>query len=106
MQAVQCDVADDQCNAQPNRALPIAAGASYFDDVLNTDEHTLKSGLAKVVSGPLLGSACCRASHVLCTCMRIRASCCVRPAPLVLLRSRVYILACALASAVWHCWSL
>jgi hypothetical protein len=55
--AIRCDSNDAACMADPSKALPITSATSYFDRILGTSEDSLEVGVARRVSGPLMGSA-------------------------------------------------
>eukprot|EP00892_Ulva_mutabilis_P009294 jgi/Ulvmu1/6737/UM030_0072.1 len=62
--AVGCG-GDAECAVDPQRALPLPAASTYFTDtLLNENPDSVNSGVARVISGPLLGCllftwACC-----------------------------------------------
>ena len=55
--AEECGL-DEDCAADPARALPLPWSERYFTEtLLNEDPESLASGVARVISGPLLGCA-------------------------------------------------
>lgn len=57
VQSVKCSEDDQECLADPARALPLPVGEAYYQKTLNTSQEALEEGKADVVSGPLLGCA-------------------------------------------------
>ena len=47
---------DQMCAADPRRALPLPSSNTYFTDVvLNENPDSLQNGVARIISGPLVG---------------------------------------------------
>ena len=55
--AEECGL-DEDCAADPRRALPLPSSNAYFTDtLLNENPASINDGVARVISGPLLGCA-------------------------------------------------
>lgn len=58
----ECAPDDAMCTTDPVKRLPINAATNYFENtVLHTNPDSLADGVARIISGPLFGSAhfCC-----------------------------------------------
>lgn len=66
----ECAADDTACATDPTKRLPINAATDYFENtVLHTSSDSLQDGVARIISGPLFGSA---RRHTCCAC-------CMRP---------------------------